>query len=60
MNTKRYIRFWYAVILVSAIIALMGCAPAREVVTEDYPAPDKMLFEENDTVIGYDTLFYWK
>ena len=59
MNEKRYIRFWLAFIVASMVIALMGCAPLAETAYEDVYYTGGT-FTENDTVIGTDTLYYWK
>lgn len=58
MNDKRYTRFWLAVLIASIIISLMGCYTPAEVWQEQYPCGG--VFVEVDTVIGTDTLYFWK
>ena len=59
MNEKRYIRFWLAFIVASMVIALMGCAPLAETVYYEQE-PGIGLFTEHDTIVGNDTLYFWK
>ena len=53
-NSKRYIRFWVAVILASILIALMGCYAPVPVVSDD------RYFTGGCYVIEADTCYQWK
>ena len=61
LNKVLYIYAWliFAWMVFMLIMVLSSCAPLAETVYEDVYYTGGT-FTENDTVIGTDTLYYWK
>ena len=58
MNERNYKKYWIAVLIVSILTSLLGCATTSEVYEPMYLTGS--LYIEKDTIVGVDTLQIWR